>query len=221
MIGLGVYHLAEAARYIDMPTSTLRSWFRPRSESTRPGPIFKSDYAKVDGAYAISFLNLMDARFALLFRRHGVRPSIIRQAHKILQRDMGTTHPFARADLRTDGSHIIREVANSIGDPELSDVITRQGFFGEMKESLAKVTYDATTHLASTWGLAEGVVLDPRLSFGKPVVKNTGSTTFVVASQYHANNKDSALVSRLFRISVPEVMNAVRFEAEMGNVGMN
>jgi uncharacterized protein (DUF433 family) len=154
----------------------------------------------------------MDAHFALLFKRFGVTPMVIRRAHEKLQVDLKTPHPFAHAELRTDGRRIIREVAGNLGNALLLDVITNQHFFGEMLEQLKKVTYDASTGLADSWSIANGVELRPGVSFGKPVVQNTGTATYVLARQYHANKQDAALVARLFRLQEADVLNAVRFE---------
>ena len=81
-----------------------------------------------------------------------------------------------------------------------------------MQDWLKHLDYDASTKLASRWNIAEGVVVDPRISFGKPVIRSTGVTTFVLANQYKANRKNSGLVADLYDVSEEDVLNAVRFE---------
>jgi hypothetical protein len=48
------------------------------------------------------------------------------------------------------------------------------------------------------------------------VVQNTGVSTYIIARQYVANNKDAALVARLFKITEAGVLNAYQFENSLG-----
>jgi uncharacterized protein (DUF433 family) len=206
MIGNGFYPLSEAARYAGLPSATVRSWFKMRSDGQGHGPLFRSDFDPIDGHYAISFLNLIEIYVARFFRKEGVKPPILRRAHKILQNELETYHPFAHADLCTDGRRIILKR----GDAELIDVISKQHFFGQMH--LGRIKYSKTSRLAEAWGIASGVVINPAISSGKPVVARTGVTTFVVANQFHANLGNASLVASLFDLTEADVMHAVSFE---------
>jgi uncharacterized protein (DUF433 family) len=206
MIGEGIYLLGEAARYAGVPSVTARSWFKQRSDGKGLGPVFTSDYPMVDGDYAISFLNLIEIYVARFFRNEGVRPPVLRRAHQILQEELKTKHPLAHANLGTDGRRIMQRE----GDAHLVDVISKQHFFGQMY--LHKIKYSPTTSLAEQWDIATGVTINPGISFGKPVVDRTGTTTFVVANQYKANRENAKLVADLFNLSEDDVLHAVRFE---------
>jgi uncharacterized protein (DUF433 family) len=206
MIGNGFYPLSEAARYAGLPSATVRSWFKMRSDGQGHGPLFRSDFDPINGNYAISFLNLIEIYVARFFRSEGVKPPILRRAHEILQNELETYHPFAHADLCTDGRRIILKR----GDAELIDVISKQHFFGQMH--LGRIKYSKTSRLAEAWGIASGVIINPGVSYGKPVVAHTGVTTFVVANQYYANQRNAALVANLFDLSEADVINAVNFE---------
>lgn len=212
MLGAGVYKLSEAARYIGSSPTTLRSWFMPRSDRAGRGPLFKSDYSVLNGEYAISFLNLIDAKIARLFRTKGVRPSVIRRAYQVLGREMNTPHPFAHASLATDGRAILQRTADDVGSDEWIDVISKQRWFTEMSDCLSKIEYGAD-RMAARWNIAQGVQIDPSLSLGKPVIRQTGVATYVIAAQYRANNGDVALVADLFGLSTSQVGDAVAFEA--------
>lgn len=212
MIGLGVYHLSEAAKYTGVPTATLRSWFKVRSDGQGVGPIFDSDFDPVDDDFAISFLNLMEAYVARFFKKEGVGPATIRRAREILRDELHTGHPFAHADLRTDGIRIIQKIKNR----DLIDVISKQHFFGQM--NLGRVKYSEATRLAEVWWIARGIVIDPQINYGKPVIENSGVSTLVVARQYHANRKNAALVAKLFKVTKIGVTQAYRFEKRLGRV---
>jgi len=160
----------------------------------------------VDGDYAVSFLNLIEIYVARFFRSAGVKPPTLRRTHEMMQVELNTTHPFAHASLGTKGRSIIRQK----GDASLVGVISKQHFFGQM--DLHKIKYAPATHLAEAWDIADGVTINPRISFGKPVIERTGITTFVVANQFRANGGDAKLVARLFDLSESDVLHAARFE---------
>jgi uncharacterized protein (DUF433 family) len=84
-----------------------------------------------------------------------------------------------------------------------------------MISKLSRITYGPTTKLAEALAISNGVVINPTVGFGKPVIANTGLTTFVVANQFHANRKNTALVASLFNITERDVKNAVRFESRL------
>jgi uncharacterized protein (DUF433 family) len=213
MIGKGVYTLAEVSRLTELHPSTVRTWFKYRSDCVGHGPIFQSDYQSIGGDYAVSFLDLIDALIAGQFRgRHKLSMRIVRRAHELLQRELDTKHPFCHSDLYTDGKRIFLFAANQLNEDRLSDVISHQQFFLHIKEKLEHIDYSKITSLASRWRIAQGVVVDPLISMGKPTIENTGVTTFVIANQYFANTKNSALVADLYEVSENDVVNAVKFE---------
>jgi uncharacterized protein (DUF433 family) len=86
-------------------------------------------------------------------------------------------------------------------------------WFSHMRDRLSHVVYGSATRLAEEWNIAKGVIIRPDVGFGKPVVKGTGVTTFVVANQYRANARNASLVAGLFNIKVADVQNAVQFES--------
>lgn len=217
MIGQGVYTLAEVSRLTEMHPSTVRTWFKGRLDGTGHGSIFQSDYLAVENDFAVSFLDLIDALIAGQFRgRYNVPMRIVRSAHHLLQKELDTRHPFCHGDLYTDGKHIFRCAADTLGEEKLSDVVSHQQFFLHIKEKLDHIDYNEVTKLANRWRIANGIVVDPSISIGKPTVENTGVTTFVIANQYYANKNNSVLVADLYEISEKDVVNAVEFERRYG-----
>jgi uncharacterized protein (DUF433 family) len=215
MLGQGVYTLAEVTQYTGVPDSTLRSWFLPRPDKRGFGPVFASDYAAEGKDFAVSFLNLIEAHVASFFKKQGVTPALIRRAHEVLQEQLGTSHPFAHEDLRTD-SHRIFHIIRS--DAKLVDVVSRQMLFKNVKPYLRGIKYALATRLAETWHVRKGIVINPKLGFGKPVIENSGVSTLIVAKQYVANGKNATLVARLFKITEEGVQNAFRYEKRLGRI---
>jgi uncharacterized protein (DUF433 family) len=83
-------------------------------------------------------------------------------------------------------------------------------------QKLDHIDYSEASKLALRWRIANGIFIDPSISMGKPVIQNTGVTTYVIANQYHANTKNSALVADLYKITENDVINAVNFELRYG-----
>ena len=207
----GIFGLSEAAHYTGLPIQRIRSWFA----ASVPGrkAVFDADYEKFDGTHAISFLDLIDVLVAGKLRDHAVSMQTVRKAYARLRDDWGLDHPFCHQGIYTDGRTIFLEVANLDGDCHFAEVFSSQKYFGKvMDEHLRRVDYDAETGLAQRWRIAAGVVIDPRIHFGKPVVENTGVATRVLASAYYASGHREEDVSRLYGVDVNAVRNAVSFE---------
>jgi uncharacterized protein (DUF433 family) len=210
--GQGVYSLNEVARYASLHPSTVRAWFKGRSDQVGRGPLFRSDYPLVDDSYAVSFLDLIDACVAGRFRKAGVKLSKLRKAYELLKEDLNTHHPFAHDRLYTDGSNVIVGVEGRLNRNLLYDAVSRQQLFEELRRVLEKVDYQVETHLARQFRIADGVVINPDISLGKPVICGTGTETWVISRQFFANRQNAPLVAELFDISERDVANAVDFE---------
>ena len=214
MLGRGVYRMSEIAKYAQLPTQRVRSWFTTKPYGMRGGPLFFSDYSIVDNQYAGSFLDLIDVFVAGRLRESGVSMSRIRLVYEKLEEELDTVHPFAHSKFYTDGKAVITLAADGLGDEQLRDVLAEQYLFLESTSFLHSIDYDAKSDLATRWRIAHGVQIDPALSFGKPVVAGTGVSTYVLANQFEANGRDAGLVADLFSVTEKDVMNAVDFEAE-------
>ena len=202
-LGRGIYTMADVARYAGMHHSTVRSWFRTRG-------VLESDFIETDGEFCVSFYDLLDSIVARQFRRHGVRMHTVRRAYRKLADILETSHPFCHRGLYTGGRKII--VTASIGSTELRDAITNQLFFEHIKERLANVSYSSLTRLAERIDISPGVVINPQVAMGNPVIKGTGVTTYVVRNAFYANDKDYDLVGYSYGLTDHEIDCAVIFE---------
>lgn len=213
MLGKGIYILAEISRLTEIHPARVRSWLKQRNNGSGHSPLFSSDYMPADGDYASSFLDLIDVLIAGQFRdKYQVSMSVVKKAHRVLKEELNTDHPFCHSDLHTDGKNIFTLAANKVGDKILSEVVSHQQFFIHVLEPLSHIDYEDASKLAKRWRIAQGIVVDPSISLGKPVVEGTGTTTHVIANQYYANNQETSLVADLYGISDQDVHNAVSFE---------
>lgn len=217
-LGLGVYNLTEVARYTQLHGSRVRAWFKGRTSGAGRGHVFCSDYRPVRNGQAVSFYDLIDVLVAGQFRELGVSLHIVRAAYSLLQHRFDTRHPFCHRDLYTDGKKIFLLTADELDDSVLSEVVSNQQFFSHVRDYLTQVDYGEASAMAERWRIAAGIVLDPRISLGKPVIAGTGITSFVVANAYKANREDVGLVADLFDIDEADVLRAVEFERDYGTL---
>lgn len=217
-LGTGVYTLSEVARYAELHPSTARSWFRGRSDGAGRGPVLRSDFGVAGKAVVVGFLDLIDAYVVGKFRRAGVSMATVRAAYAELGSDLNTAHPFAHTCLFTDGRRILVDAAGKIHDQVLYDAISKQYFFQHLRDGLERIEYRPDNGLAARWRLAAGVLIDPTLNFGAPVIENTATSTSILARQYLANRRDAKVVADLFDLNECDVRNALEFEARFGRL---
>lgn len=212
VLGKGIYSIAEVACYTGLHYSTVRAWFLGRPDGTGRGPVFQSDYRRILGQYTVSFLDLIDALIAGQFRSLGVKMRVVRKAYARLAKALQSPHPFCHDGLYTDGATIIVRTANEIGDETLQEAISKQRLFLQILEHLKHVEYSVTSRLALRWRIAQGIVVDPQICRGKPVLEGKGIASFVLANAYRANGEKANLVADLFDVSADAVIDAARFE---------
>jgi len=212
----GAYSVAEVARYTNLNASRVRSWFRGRSDGLGKGPLIQRDHPGNSSVFIASFLDMIDVLVAGQFRAQGVKMSSVRAAYALLREHLDTQHPFCHNSLYTDGKRIFLYAAGELADATLHEVVSRQQFFTHVRDSLTRVVYSDQTSLACKWNISDGVMIDPGICSGKPVVRETGVSTYVLANQYRANNRDAAFVADLFRTTETDVLNAVDFEHRFG-----
>jgi len=210
-----VYTLAEASVYTGIPSTTLRSWFMPRSDGGGRGPIFNSDLPRIGDEFGLSFFNLVEAFVASFFKKNLVKPNDIRKANLILKEKLHTPHPFVHAHLRTGLGHVVHDQSHGT---RFQEVISKQLLFPEFSDGLHRLIYSPTTNLTDAWKVSPGVVIRPETGFGKPVLDIAGVSTLIVAKQYVANGKNAALVARLFKITEAGVNTAYQFEKNLRRI---
>jgi uncharacterized protein (DUF433 family) len=216
MLGHGVYGFAEASRLTGLNRHRVREWFRGRSTGSVRKPVFHGDYEPVDHDYAISFHDLIDVFVAGQLREHGVSLQTLRRVYEKMARELRTPHPFCRKELLSDGKIVFMRGLDTEGQEELTEVLTKQKVFPQiLVPFLQRIDYDQATVLATRWHIADMVVLDPAIGFGKPIIEPVGVATAVLAAAYHANDRDAELVADWYNVHAEHVLAAVAFERNM------
>jgi uncharacterized protein (DUF433 family) len=226
--GVGIYTQPEAARLLRMTPSRLRRWAKGyaywlhRDEQdirrSQPPVVRETDLPLVRGTGAVSFLELMELRvIRALVDEHNVPLQTIRRVARLAQDEFGTRYPFASRNIYVEGRRIFAAVSRQ---PDDTDVIelrrgrTSQVHWARILEPMMKeIDFDPATSLAHRWWPLEpnrGVVLDPDIMFGAPVI--TGSRVRTIIAAGMAEVESVRGTASAFRVSPHGVEAAIAFE---------
>jgi uncharacterized protein (DUF433 family) len=165
----------------------------------------------------LSFVNLVEAHVLDAVRREfHVKFPKVRSAIDYLRRGFGSDHPLAEQKIETDGRDLfIRSFgrliaasrAGQLAMPELIGSYLRRIEWDQ--QGLARRLYPFTRERAAEQ--PKVVVIDPRISFGRPVLAGTGIRTAVVAERYKAGESIEDLTKDYGRDRL-EIEEAIRCE---------
>ena len=186
-----MYSIAEAAGYLGMPASTLKSWVFGRTYTTLAGEsrVFKPLIEPADRADgALSFFNVVEVHILLSTRKiHGINMGNVRSAIDYVRDRFPANrlHPLLTQEFHTDGKHLfIKNIEETINASKKG-----QAAFGEIVNShLELIGRDADGMPASLYpGRGNRViVMNPSISSGRPVVSGTGVMASIIAQRVAA-----------------------------------
>jgi uncharacterized protein (DUF433 family) len=191
------YSFVEAAHYLNLPVSTLSSWFRGQTykhndEIRRFLPVIRLDGEPGEG---LSFLNLVETHvLAAIRREHRIPLQKVRRALEYAERQLGLERPLISARFETDGIdllvHELEKLVNvsQAGQLEIEPLVRM--FLKRIKRDPAGVPiklYPFTRKTVSD-DEPEPVEIDPRVAFGRPVLAGRGVPTAVLADRFKAGD---------------------------------
>jgi uncharacterized protein (DUF433 family) len=219
-IGQGVYSLSEAERLIHIPKKRIRRWlegysFTSSGKRHHSAPIVQSSVRREVGELALSFADLIEVRFLDRYRGIGLSWHSIRIAAESAKGLVGKSHPFSTKGFKTDGKHILAEIANASGEIELLNLVNRQWELKQVVSPMlyASLEFDEFDEAARWWPLSKRktVVLDPARSFGAPITYEGGVRTSILAACARAEKSQRAAAA-FFDVPVRAVRHAIEYE---------
>ncbi|MCY4068686.1 MAG: hypothetical protein OXE79_06250 [Acidimicrobiaceae bacterium] len=196
-----LYTVAEAARILDVPSSTLSTWGRGyvRRFADRPavsaGPVITWLDPASDRAPCIPFVGLAEALVVAAVRRSGVPMQRIRPAIDELKRQIGIDHALASKRVYTDGAELLFDYATRSADADtaplvLELVVVRHGqrvFAEALEQYLVNIDYGPDQYASRirlpSYTQAE-VLADPLRSFGRPILARGGARVSDVLDRF-------------------------------------
>lgn len=216
------YSFSEASRCLQIPLETLRSWIRGRNYPTNSGkkkfdPVIQLPDKNLP---LLSFRNLIEAHVLDAIRyQHKVPLDNVRRAVKYLRERSGSRHPLADYWFQLKGVDLLIEEGGLLVN------VTRQGQL-VMKDIiqayLTRVDRDPTgaalrlypylhRHPKELEHEPKLVLIDPRISFGKPVLVGVGVPTAVVADRHQAGESVIDL-AKDYGCEAAEIEKAIQYE---------
>lgn len=212
------YGLTEAARYLKLPPATLRSWVvgrsYPRGEQTAKFfPLIKPAALKPTW---LSFYNLIEAHVLRSLRTdHGVAISELRHAIDFAERKLNINRLLLSRDLRTHAGQVFLEEYGKLTNLSASGQLAMRRMFDE---HLARVEWDDLKfpirlfpYSASTKNAQRSIVIDPDISFGRPMLASASISTSAIVERIDAGEAVSD-VAEDYDVSIEEVEDAVMYE---------
>jgi uncharacterized protein (DUF433 family) len=216
---LPAYSVAEAARYVDVPAATLRSWFSGRT------------YPRVDGVGSfepvlspadrrtghLSFRNLVEAHLLRALRtRHGIRLKTIRQALKTAEERLGIRDLLYRNKALVVGNRsLFLEYYGELLQLDLSEQIAMrrmlEAFLSRVDRDDRDIPIRLYPFLRGAENVRRSIVIDPQVSFGRPILAESGISTSALVQRVNAGEPIDA-VARDYDITPDDVETAILFE---------
>jgi uncharacterized protein (DUF433 family) len=168
----------------------------------------------------LSFINLIEVHVLDAIRReHSVPLDKIRIAIDYLREEFGSEHPLAEESFATDGLDLfVPKYGQLINVSRAGQLVIRN----LLEAHLRRIERDAKGVALRLYPFTRkrspeeprAVVIDPYVSFGRPVLVGTGIATSVVAERYKAGESIEQLCSDYGRKRL-EIEEAIRCELEL------
>jgi uncharacterized protein (DUF433 family) len=212
----------EAAHYLNLPASTLRAWcvgqpYSYKGEERQFRAIIRLDGSRGNG---LSFLNLVEAHVLAAMRRiHGVPLPKVRKALDYVIEYLNVTRPLANARFETDGVDLFVRRLNKLVNVSHDGQIAMEGI---LKTHLRRIERDPAgvpiklfpfTRIQATADAPRPVEMDPRIAFGRPVLRGRGVPTAVLADRFKAGDTLGELAED-YETSTAEIEEAIRCELD-------
>jgi uncharacterized protein (DUF433 family) len=168
----------------------------------------------------LSFMNVVEVHVLdAIRRRHQIRLVKIRQALGYLRRHFPSRHPLADQKFETNGLDLfIQQYGQLINISQSAQLITRS----LLEAHLQRIERDPLGIAIRLYPFTRKrlldeptlVVIDPYVSFGRPVLTGSGIATAVIAERYKAGESVDELADDYGRDRL-EIEEAIRCELQI------
>lgn len=218
------YGIYESSHALKIPTKTLRSWIHGRNYPTLLGTKkFEPLIALPDPELSLlSFINLVEAHVLDAVRYKDKIPlENVRDALNHLRDRYGSEHPLVEYEFQHDGVDLFVEMGRDIinlskqGQIALREVVTNylKRIARDSKGSAVALYPYLKRHPQNTEE-PKLVLIDPRISFGKPILVGVGVPTSVVADRHEAGESIAEL-AKDYDCEASEIEQAIEYERSL------
>lgn len=214
------YPFLEAAHYLNMPASTLRSWclgqdYSLHGEKRRFLPLIELDGRRAEG---LSFLNLVEAHvLAAIRRKHEIPLPKVRDALAFLRSTLNCARPLLEKTFQTNGVDLfVDELSQLINVTKEGQLEIRDMLFAHLhriERDTAGLPIKLFPFTRNSLNGGTPVQIDPTIAFGRPSLRGRAVPTAVLADRFKAGERMSELADD-FDVPVEMIEDAIRCELE-------
>ncbi|MGB6483176.1 MAG: DUF433 domain-containing protein [Candidatus Acidiferrales bacterium] len=218
------YGIKEAARYLGMPVATLNSWVNGRRYPTTSGTKVFRPLIALPAPGLLSFYNLVEAHILLSTRKkHCIEMPAIRRAIDYVKVKYPSEHPLLTEDFLTDGKDLfvkkIREREEQtinvskwgqIGLGPILDIYLHRIERDDRGWPIKLFPIRISWQVGSATEPAKVVVIDPRISSGRPVVNGTGVMAEIIVGRFNSGEGIQAIAED-YGLEVPQIEEVIRY----------
>lgn len=216
---LPAYPLAEAARYVRIPTQTLRSWVigRPYPRgggTTRFEPLIR---LPSKGKGLLSFNNMIEAHMLKALRtEHGVSIHNLRVALDYAEKSLGIERLLLSDELHSYAESVFLKHYGQLINLSRSGQLTMerliQAYLQRVERDDGRLPIRLFPFVRSEIGFSpKTVAIDPFVAFGRPVVWSKRISTRVIVDRIDAGESVDDLAAD-YGLTPSEVEGAVLYE---------
>ena len=216
------YGILEASHYLRIPLATLRSWVVGRHYPTESGKKFFRPIIIPSSREEslLSFTNLVEVHVLDAIRwEHEIPLKKIRIALDYLKKKVSSRHPLVDQSFETHGLDLfVQKYGQLINVSEEGQLAMRN----LLQAHLHRVERDQSGLPVKLYPFTRKrlpnepmlVVIDPYISFGRPVVVGTGIPTDVIAERYKAGESIGELAAD-YSCKGSAIEEAIRCELQL------
>ena len=208
------YTIADAARYLGLPYSTLRYWFQNDNGNARAqvkGGVLsrpREDYRE------LSFVNLVEAYvLKALTRAKGLRLEAIRKAVDYAREELQIERPLLDPNLRTDRRHLFLQQLERLINLSRSGQLAMRTILEQYLERIEWEDEVPARFFPDVAGVSmpSPIQIDPLIAYGKPAIRGRGVPTWVIVRRIDLN-ETAEEVARDYDLTTDEIEAAVVYE---------
>lgn len=210
------YTATEAARYTGTSAATVARWRAGYTYRTPRGPRRSGPVTGGEPRGLLTFSELLEVAVVAAAREAGLSMKAIRSGVNTARDLYAVERPLSLMRFKHDGRSLFAQEAAIQPTDRPSRFINLssagQVAWEHIEDVLRDIDYESDTALR-WWpaGRDQLVVIDPRVSFGRPYVVHRGVSTDAVAGRFRAKEPLASIAEDL-DLTTEEVEAALRFE---------
>ena len=219
------YKAAEASYLLKLNSSTVRAWCFGTTYRNSAGKskTFAPVIAPADGFLRLlSFSNLCELHvLGSITRSYNIPLQRVRPALEYVCEKMGVTRPLLASNFRTNGLDLFLEEAGQLVSVSGGGQTAMRGDFERSLDRIERASKGNPVRLfpfsrppALPIPQPTAIVIDPRVAFGRPIVRTAGVRTEVIYDRFGAGDSPAEMAED-YGVSQEEILEALRYEQHL------